>query len=485
MVVGGGSLARLEEAACSLASEISSVPKDGRVLIVSHLDADGLSSGGIILQALLRAGFSPMIRIVKQLDGEAIAEISRHPCSHVILTDMGSGQKSLLNALDKQIFVMDHHQPEAAETGSTAKSRLSEFNPHLYGFDGSSEISAAGTSYMIAVRMDEANRSLVNLAIVGALGDLQDKGDRSTLVGLNAGFVDEAVKGGILQMKKGLKLYGFESRPLVQCMAYSLDPYLPSLTGDEGACLKFIKNLGIDPRKADGAWKSIADLSSDEQRAIINGMITYLISQGLPSKDAEKIVGTIYVFSCEAADGPLRDAREFASTINACGRLGRFGLGISIALGDRNRAYAELMEVMQEYRRTIAGYLKWLEANRESAVKILPHVQAIFGGTQIDDKIIGTIISMAMSVKPFVKDRPIIGFASCSGVTKVSARGTAEQVKMGLNLGNIMKEASESLGGAGGGHNIAAGAQIPSGKEEAFLSLVDDYVSKSLSGAKD
>lgn len=483
--MGEGSLARLEEAACSLASEIGSIPRDESLLVVSHLDADGLSAGGIVLQALLRAGFSPMIRIVKQLDGEAIAEISRHPCRHVFLADMGSGQKSLLRGLDKRIYVMDHHQPEEPKTESGAEPSLLEFNPHLFGFDGSTEISAAGAAYQIAVKMDEANRSLVNLAIVGALGDLQDKGDRSTLVGLNAGFVDEAVKAGILQIKKGLKLYGFESRPLVQCMAYSFDPYLPSLTGDEGACLKFIKNLGIDPRKADGAWKSIADLSGDEQRTIVNGMIKYLISQGLSSRDAEKIVGTIYVFSAEAVDGPLRDAREFASSINACGRLGRFGLGISITLGDRNRAYVELKDVMQEYRRTISGYLQWLESNRESAVKILPHVQAVFGGAQIDEKIIGTIISIAISTKPFSKDRPIIGFATCSGVTKVSARGTAELVKMGLNLGNIMKDASESLGGAGGGHNIAAGAQIPAGKEDDFLSIVNESVSKSLVVPKD
>jgi len=481
---GGGSHASLDEEACNVAEVLASVPDD--VLIVSHLDADGLSSGGIMMQALLRAGLSPMIRIVKQLDEGVVTEISSHPFRSVVFTDLGSGQKPLLqNLKEKRVVVVDHHQPAVSESATATRAEIFEFNPHLYGFDGASEISASGTAYLLAVKMDEANKDLADLAIVGALGDLQDKGAQSTLTGLNAKIVAEAEKAGLLKVKKGLKLYGFESRPLIQCMSYSFDPYLPGLTGDEGACLKFLKGLGVEPRKGDGSWRSIADLPMDELKLVINGLIKYLISQGLPSNEAEKIVGAIYIFACEAADGPLRDAREFASSINACGRLGRYGLGVSIAMGDRETAYEELKGIMQEYRKTISGYLNWVEKNKGSAIKILPHIQALFGGKCIDDKMIGTVISIALSTKPFLMDRPIVGFANSSGVVKVSARGTAELVKKGLNLGNIMKEAAEVVGGAGGGHNIAAGAQIPEGEEEVFLKIADELVLESVVGASE
>jgi len=418
------------------------------------------------------------LRIVKQLDEEVVKEVSQSKLRFIVFTDMGSGQKSLLkNIGDRTLVVVDHHPPEQVETD------LLELNPHLFGFDGSTDLSAAGTAYLLAVKMNKANRSLIPLAIVGALGDVQDKGERGTLIGINTRIVEEAEKEGVLIVKKGLKLYGFESRPLAQCLAYTMEPYLPGLSGDEGACYKLIKGLGIDPRKPDGSWRSQADLSREELRTIINGVIKYLISQGLSSRDAESVIGAIYIFTKEAADSPLRDAREFSSSINACGRLGRYGLGVSICLGDRDNALAEFKAVLQEYRRTISGYLSWLHNNKD-AVKILPHVQAIYGGTQVDEKMIGTLVSIAFPSKPFTMDRPIVGFAMSSGVMKVSARGTADLVRRGLNLGRVMKEAAERLGGTGGGHNIAAGAQIPLGKEDEFLSLAESLISKTMVGVK-
>lgn len=478
MSLPGGSFSSFDERAGSIAEVLSALPPGDEVLIISHLDADGLSAGSIMLQALLRLGSSPHLRIVKQLDDEVVKEVSQSRSRFIIFADLGSGQKSLLKKIGgKTLIVVDHHQPEQVET------EMLELNPHLFGFDGSTELSAAGTAYLLAVKMDKANQFMSPLAIVGALGDIQDKGERSTLIGINARIAEEAEKEGTLIIKKGLKLYGFESRPLVQCLAYTMEPYLPGLSGDEGACYKFIKDLGIEPRKPNGSWRAQSDLSREELRVVINGTIKYLISQGLSSRDAESVVGSLYIFTKEAIDTPLRDAREFSSSINACGRLGRYGLGVSICLGDRSEVLKEFKEILQEYRRTISEYLSWLSSDKE-AIKILPHVQAIFGGTRVDEKMIGSLVSIAFSSKPFTMDRPIVGFAVSSGATKVSARGTADLVRQGLNLGRVMKEAAERFGGFGGGHNIAAGAQIPLGKEDEFLSFADSIISKTMVGVR-
>lgn len=464
------------ERARDVADSLSRVSRDEEMLVVTHLDADGLSAGSIMLQTLIGMGFTAMVRVIKQLDEGAVSEINASPQKHVIFTDLGSGQKKLLSGINgKRIFLVDHHQPEAGGEGFV------ELNPHPCGIDGSKEISAAGTAYILSTSIDPANRCMAKLAIVGALGDLQDKGERGTLTGINAKIVEEAEKAGVLTVKKGLRLYGFESRPLVKCMEYTLDPCLPGLSGDEGACYKLIKDLGIDPRKPDGSWKSVADLSKEELKSVINGLIKYLVSHGLTSREAESVVGVVYVFTDEGADGPLRDAREFASSINACGRLGKYGLGVSICCGDRKAALTELKEVLATYKRTISGYLNWLQSNPK-AVKVLPHVQALLAGDAIDDKMIGTVISIAMSNKPFSTDKPIMGFANSSGVSKISGRGTPDLVRRGLNLGKIMKEAAERHGGTGGGHDIAAGAQVPLGSEDAFLSSADELVKKTVTG---
>jgi len=47
-----------------------------------------------------------------------------------------------------------------------------------------------------------------------------------------------------------------------------------------------------------------------------------------------------------------------------------------------------------------------------------------------------------------------------------------------------MRLAAEENGGKGGGHNIAAGAQVPLDKIDAFVKMVDELVGKQLRGEK-
>lgn len=480
----------LEERSIEVAGELSSIPSGEPVLVVTHLDADGITSGSIIAAALLRSGASPHIRVVKQLDAAALEEISPIKVRHVVFADMGSGQKPMLKKFRHdglRLYIIDHHQPPpeemSAKATAGAEDGIVEINPHLFGFDGSNEISASGVAFLVAKKMSSENSALAPLAIVGALGDMQDKGERGALMGLNAAIAEDAQRQGLIIAKKGLKLYGFESRPLVKCLEYTLNPYLPGLSGDEGASFKFLKNIGVEPRKPDGSWRSISDLSSDELKLVTNGLIRYLISQGLSSQEAESVIGVTYAIPGEPEDSPLRDAREYASSVNACGRLGKYGLGVAICMGDRNAAMIELKALLAEYRKAISGYLKWLEGN-PSAIRAMNSIQAIIAGSNIDDRMIGTIISIAFSMKPFTRSRPIFGLSNSDGVVKVSARGTPELVRRGLDLGAAIREASERVGGIGGGHNIAAGGQIPIGKEEEFLSIVDGIVTRMIGSVK-
>jgi RecJ-like exonuclease len=79
-------------------------------------------------------------------------------------------------------------------------------------------------------------------------------------------------------------------------------------------------------------------------------------------------------------------------------------------------------------------------------------------------------------------DLPLIGFAfKDDGDVKASARGTQELVDKGLNLSNAMSIAAKELHGIGGGHKIAAGATIPKGKEEEFLTILEKKIKTQLS----
>ncbi|MDH5703984.1 MAG: DHH family phosphoesterase, partial [Aigarchaeota archaeon] len=53
-------------------------------------------------------------------------------------------------------------------------------------------------------------------------------------------------------------------------------------------------------------------------------------------------------------------------------------------------------------------------------------------------------------------------------------------VGQGLNLGKILGEAAEKNMGKGGGHDIAAGGQVPYEKKKEFIDLLDKLVRDSL-----
>ena len=82
------------------AVELSEILKrQDEILIVTHIDADGITAGAIAYKALERAGKDVEINFVKSLDEEAIKKI-KDKNKFVWFTDLGSGQISLLTGID-------------------------------------------------------------------------------------------------------------------------------------------------------------------------------------------------------------------------------------------------------------------------------------------------------------------------------------------------------------------------------------------------
>nr|MDO8045052.1 DHH family phosphoesterase [Candidatus Baldrarchaeota archaeon] len=84
-------------------------------------------------------------------------------------------------------------------------------------------------------------------------------------------------------------------------------------------------------------------------------------------------------------------------------------------------------------------------------------------------------------------NKPIIAYATIPSekIVKVSARALDPLIEKGLDLGEIMRIAAEKCSGRGGGHNIAAGAQIPIEQVETFIKLVDVMVKEQLGKVED
>jgi len=450
-----------------------------RVLLASHIDADGLTSAAIASTALARAGVAHEVCFKKQLDDAGIADIADRGYNTVLFTDFGSGQLDDITAHEEagdfEPVVADHHQPADATTAY-------HLNPLLEDIDGASELSGAGAAYVLARALAAAdressadNRDLAALAVVGAVGDMQAVDGE--LVGANRAIVEEGTAAGVVEEGTDLALYGTQTRPLPKLLEYASEVRIPGVTNDEQGAVSFLEELPVDLH-ADGSWRRWVDLSHGEKRTVTSALLQRAITRGVPAAKAERLVGTTYTLTREQPGTELRDASEFSTLLNATARYERADVGLAVCLGDRDAAFDRARELLDNHRRNLS---EGLETVKRNGVEREEHVQWFDAGNEIRETIVGIVAGMALGVDGVDPDRPIVAFARKNDEeTKVSARGTARLVGRGLDLSAVMGEASRAVGGDGGGHDVAAGATIPTGREEAFVERADALVGEQL-----
>ncbi|MFW6017718.1 MAG: DHHA1 domain-containing protein [Halapricum sp.] len=458
-----------------------------RVLLASHIDADGLTSAAIASTALERAGLEHEAVFKKQLDAEEIASIAALDYETVLFTDFGSGQLDVISqhvaSGDFEAVIADHHQPSSAEdcaSGFDETDGYGDFawhlNPLLEGIDGASELSGAGASYVLARAMGgDRNRDLAALAVTGAVGDMQATGGE--LVGANERIVAEGVEAGVVTEARDLSLYGKQTRPLPKLLEYASDVHIPGVSNDESGAIGFLSDLDLD-LQADGEWRRWIDLSDDERQALASALVRRAVSRGVPAGKIDRLVATTYTFPAEPEGTELRDASEFSTLLNATARYERADVGLAVCLGERGDPLERARRLLETHRRNLSEGIDWVT---RKGVTQREHVQYFHAGDRIRETIVGIVAGMALGNEGVSRSKPIVAFARKNGdELKVSARGTGVLVGRGLDLSVVMREASRAVGGDGGGHDVAAGATIPAGCDDDFLEVVDRIVGDQL-----
>jgi RecJ-like exonuclease len=458
------------------------------VLLASHIDADGLTSAAIATTALMRAGIPVETVFEKQLDGTAIERIAARNEGTVLFTDFGSGQLDRISkhmaAGDFEAVIADHHQPATPEDCHADAvydtDGYADFdahcNPLVVGINGASELSGAGAAYALsrALEVDD-NRDLAALAVVGAVGDMQAVGGE--LHGANREIVVEGIDAGVLTEGTDIALYGKQTRPLPKLLEYATEVPIPGISNDHAGSITFLEELGVDLKRHD-EWRTWADLSDDERQTVASALVQRGITRGVPAEKIESLIGTTYTLTAEPQGTELRDASEFSTLLNATARYERADVGLAVCLGERDEPLDEARRLLSEHRRNLS---EGLELLKERGITHADNVQYFDAGDAIRETIVGIVAGMALGTDGVDSDKPIIAFADGDDERKVSARATGPLVGQGVDLSVVMSEAAQSVGGDGGGHDIAAGATVPVDTESAFIDAADDIVARQLS----
>ncbi len=457
----------------------------GEIRVISHYDADGIASAAIMVKALTRAGKNFHLSIVKQFSENLIASLAEEKRDLIIFLDMGSGQIDLIKQYlsNAKVIIIDHHQQE----GSVEGSSIIQVNPMDFGIE--ENISGSGVTYIVSRSLSPENRDLSAVAIIGAIGDSQigSIGEEWGLFGMNSEILKDAVETSKIKVSKGLRIWGRYTRPIHKALEYSLDPYIPNVSGSESHAVQFLQELGIDLKKESGEWRTLKDLTEEEQKKLASGIIAERVNGNHPN--AEWIFGDVYELLDKG--GECRDANEFATILNACGKMGRGYMGVELCLNVA-KAFLEVKWMLEKYRRTISNAIGWvykqIEDNNEQVVRKTKNAWYVLAGKRVSEHIISNVISIVdKSTNP---GKPVFAFADSEEGSKVSARASGKLVDQGVNLNDIVSKAAAKAGGYGGGHSGASGATIPSGTENVFIDEVekilspDEKTNKSLSEEK-
>jgi RecJ-like exonuclease len=460
---------RLTDALKHFCEKVRSTVEGGNeIAIITHLDADGITSGSIMAMALRRMGARFSLRTVSDLNSSVVEKMKAEGRDFYVITDLGGGWAShLRKALGDKWVIIDHHEITEEEILTDDGGQI--LNPWKFGIDGGREVSAGGMAYMVASALDFKNRDLSAIAIVSAVADRQDQGDKKSFFGLNAEILKTAQSLGLVSVDLDIILTGRETRPVHEALAYTLFHYIDGLTWNTEACYLLLKNAGIKLKDDSRRWRALAEFSQEEKSTIVEAVAKFVDSSDKRVSDIllDDLIGYVYTLSREDKRSQLRDAREFSAMLNACGRIGKAGVGIAMCMGDRNMALSAGEEIMDMYKMTLRNNIstifseKWRLADDGKTTFV--------NGDGILEEGMLEAVSTLLSGSPSLRGRLLfVRTLAKEGSYKFSSRKCLD-CKSQANLGVIMRQCSNALNGAGGGHSAAAGCSIPS-------SALDDFI---------
>ena len=381
------------------------------VRVISHYDADGISAGGIVCKALLRANKRFHATITKNLTEKQIDEVSPD-CKCIIFSDMGSSFLDKLETLPCKVIVLDHHQPPRDS------EKVIHVNPHLAGIDGMTAGCAASVCMLFAVTMDEINWDMLSVAFGGITGDRQTiRG----LSGINQWLFQEGRKRGLIEAKKGSLI---PDGPVLEGLITSTEPYIIGVSGNEAGAEAMLDEAKL-PKDTLGS-----KMNEEDRRRLVSLIALKLTEQGTPFQTMEEVMRDRYYF-------PKQDvyAGDLASLYNSCGRSGNESIGLAMAMGDRS-ALEDAKHLRAEYYEDV---LKSLNKVVKNGVTKRENVQYFYNE---DLGLSGILCGITMQYFGD-RDKPTITLSVTDNEVRVSSRGTFEILDKGVDLAEALRECSK------------------------------------------
>lgn len=432
----------------------------GRWRVIYHYDGDGIGAASALVRALRRLGYGFQATALKGVERARIDELLRATPGPVIVTDVGAAWPEAYTTHRSPVIVLDHHTYPGHPTPPATPAHVAFVNPIDWGTDGMTEMCASTLAWLFTIFLDPKNWDNVPWALSGAIHDRQHVGG---FKGLNGLLVREAIRRQLLAERKELSLRG---ATVAAGVSASIDPYFIGLSGRPDAASEFVRRLGISPDR------TLEALEPTERERLAAALAARLTQQGTRPEFCERVLTERWSFP-----GGTTDAEELSQLQNAAGRAEEPGVGVELAFGDP-AAGRRCRDFWTQWQSGVLRGLRRLEdegPHQLTAIQWFQSPDLTLAGTQAG-------LAITYFLNPF---KPVFVLSQSGGPTRVSSRGTTWLVGRGLDLSLACREAAGKVGGEGGGHPVAAGATIPTDREQEFLQEADRIIAKQLPAPPD
>ncbi|MDY6764377.1 MAG: DHHA1 domain-containing protein [Halobacteria archaeon] len=384
------------------------------VRVVAHHDADGISTAGIVCRMVLASEGRYHSRII-----EDPSEVSEHASEDTptIFCDLGA---AYLDQLPGNTVVIDHHpqRGEAEYEGTLVTPRYID-----------QEASSSCAAYVVARSLGV---KLADIALVGAIGDdiLYDDLVREV--------IERGVEDGVIEVGEGIRLVG--DNP-AEALAYSTDPYT-EYSGDFKGARNFLNDRGLGG--------SIGEMDENQLSRFSTSVVLLATKNENASVETiESLVGEKYTLT----QAPVRDAHTLSSYIEACGKMDKGGLGLSLCVGEGDTE--EVKRVYRSFQSNLIETIENVDVNEGDPTVV--RVETDFDTGPVAD----------------VFHRWITG--ERGDVIVINTDGHASMRSRTTDAGECMRESASRVGGTGGGHPSRGGANVPKQKISEFTRIVRSY----------
>lgn len=313
------------------------IDSDSQTLLVTAPTPDATLATAILSRALIRLNRRFQVTFVQPvITLEALSELrTKYDSSTIIVIGIDIlGSKKIKKGKRPLILI-----------GGISESE--QLNTFTLGNDA----ALIPAAYTLAKSLIDAVSYDLQLAVAGVL--IHDELNVPKK-GASRDILDLAEKEGLIEERKGFRLFGIGMLPLDEVFLYSTHPYLHTISGNQKACDELLIASEIPVQKL---RQPLNALNASEAQRLTSQLITRL-----DPKVISLLLGKDYLLKLERESSPLRYISGVEIVANTAWVRNELGASMSVWLGDRGLALRVLIDTHMSHHKDVISSVQRLDA---------------------------------------------------------------------------------------------------------------------------